>query len=50
MIDSKWIVQAVNAIKSGLANKLEKDGITVYSCGTIIRIDIKKNIEVKEND
>jgi hypothetical protein len=48
MINAKWIVQAVNAIKSGLAQKLEKDGVTVYSCGKVIRIDIKKEIEVAE--
>lgn len=47
-INSKWIVQAVNAIKSGLAQKLEKDGVTVYSCGKIIRIDIKETVEVEE--
>lgn len=48
MINGKWIVQAVNAIKSGLAKKLEKDGVIVYQCGTIIRIDIKNNVEVEE--
>ena len=47
-INSKWIVQAVNAIKSGLAQKLEKDGVTVYSCGKIIRIDIKETVGVEE--
>ena len=47
-INSKWIVQAVNAIKSGLAQKLEKDGVTVYSCGKIIRIDIKETVRVEE--
>lgn len=29
-INSKWIVQAINAIKNGLAQKLEKDGVTIY--------------------
>lgn len=48
MITAKWIVQAVNAIKSGLAAKLEKDGVTVYKCGKIIRIDIKETTEVEE--
>ena len=46
-INLKWIVQAVNAIKNGLAQKLEKDGVTVYSCGKIIRIDIKETVEVE---
>ena len=44
----QWIVQAINAIKSGLAQKLEKGGVTVYSCGKIIRIDIKETVEVEE--
>lgn len=48
MITAKWIVQAVNAIKSGLAAKLEKDGVAVYKCGKIIRIDIKETTEVIE--
>lgn len=47
MIDSNWIVFAVNTIKSGYVDKMEKDGVTVYSCGKIIRIDIKKDVEVK---
>lgn len=48
-ISSKWIAQAINAIKSGLAKKLEKDGVIVYQCGTIIRIDIKDGVEVEDN-
>ena len=47
-VNSKWIVQAINAIKNGLAQKLEKDGVTVYSCGKVIRIDIKETVEVEE--
>ena len=47
-VNSKWMVQAINAIKNGLAQKLEKDGVTVYSCGKVIRIDIKETVEVKE--
>ena len=47
-INAKWIVKAVNAIKDGLAQKLEKDGVIVYKCGKIIRIDIKENVEVEE--
>lgn len=35
-----WIEKAINFIASGLAQKLEKDGVKVYSCGKIIRIDI----------
>lgn len=45
---ANWIVQAVKAIKSGLAQKLEKGGVTVYSCGKIIRIDVKDSVELEE--
>lgn len=41
MIDAKWIVKAVEIIKSGVADRLDKDGVIVYRCGKIIRIDIK---------
>lgn len=34
-------VKAVETIKSGLCDKLEKDNIIVYRCGKIIRVDIK---------
>ena len=40
-IDTEWLEQAVTAIENGLGTKLEKDNVTVYRCGTIIRIDIK---------
>jgi hypothetical protein len=40
-IDTKWLEQAMTAIENGLANKLEKDGVIIYRCGTIIRIDVK---------
>ena len=38
---SDWIAQAVEVIKSGIADKLEKDNIKVYKVVNIIRIDIK---------
>lgn len=41
MLNAEWIVKAVQAITDGLATRLEKDNVTVYKCGTIIRIDIK---------
>lgn len=44
-MDSEWIIKAVNIVKSGLCNKLEKDNIVVYKAGTIIRIDIKNQFE-----
>lgn len=43
-LNASWIIQAISTIKSGLANKLEKDGVTVYSCGKIIRIDVKQEV------
>ena len=30
MINAEWIIKAVETIKSGLCNKLEKDNIIVY--------------------
>lgn len=44
-MNAEWIVKAVEAIKSGLCEKLENGDITVYKCGTIIRIDIKRAFE-----
>lgn len=41
MIDATWLNQAIKVIRRGIAQKLEKDGVIVYKCGTIIRIDIK---------
>lgn len=44
MIDAEWINKAIEAIKSGLCNKLEKGNITIYACGNkVIRIDVKVN-------
>ena len=40
-MDAEWILNAIDAIKSGLCEKLEKGNTTVYKCGKIIRIDIK---------
>lgn len=48
-INAEWIVKAVKVVKSGLAQKLEKDGVTVYSCGKIIRIDIKASAVAEEH-
>lgn len=38
----EWFVSALTAIRSGVADKLEKGGITIYKCGKIIRVDIKE--------
>lgn len=32
MINAEWIIKAVETIKSGLCDKLEKDNIIVYRC------------------
>lgn len=39
---AEWIVKAVETIKSGVADKLEKDNIKIYRVVNIIRIDIKE--------
>lgn len=44
-MDTKWLEQAIAAVKSGLCEKLEKGNVTVYKCGKIIRIDIKNAFE-----
>lgn len=38
---AEWIVKAVETIKSGVADKLEKDNVKVYKVVNIIRIDYK---------
>lgn len=39
-MNADWILKAVDVIKSGIANKLVKDNISVYKVGDNIRIDI----------
>ena len=39
---AEWIVKAIETIKSGVADKLEKDNIKVYRVVNIIRIDVKE--------
>jgi len=41
-MDMEWLAKAIEAVKSGIADKLTKGDVTIYSCGNIIRIDIKK--------
>lgn len=38
---SEWIAKAIETIKNGIADKLEKDNIKIYRVKNIIRIDIK---------
>lgn len=40
-IDWYRVQQAITIIKSGLCNRCDIDGVIVYKCGTIIRIDLK---------
>ena len=37
----EWLFGAIEAIKSGLADKLNKENITVYRVKNVIRVDIK---------
>ena len=44
---AEWIVKAIDTIKSGIADKLEKDNVKVYKVpspngNSVIRIDIKE--------
>lgn len=39
---AQWIVKAIETIKNGVADKLEKDNIKVYRVVNIIRIDVKE--------
>lgn len=44
MIDwyaKEWLDWAIDSIQRGDVTKLQRENITVYRCGTIIRIDIK---------
>lgn len=39
-MNADWILKAIDVIKSGIANKLVKDNISVYKVEYNIRIDI----------
>nr|DAQ28892.1 MAG TPA: hypothetical protein [Caudoviricetes sp.] len=42
-MNAEWILKAVEVIKSGIADKLTRDNVTIYSVGdNLIRIDIKE--------
>lgn len=40
-IDINWLNRVIATIRDGVANKIEKDNITIYKVKNIIRIDIK---------
>lgn len=41
-MDMNWLQEAIGVIKSGIADKLTKDNVTVYRVKNIIRVDIKE--------
>ena len=43
MIDATWLLKAIETIHSGIADKLQKDNITVYRVKNIIRVDVKES-------
>ena len=44
-MDVVWLSKAIETIKSGVADKLCKDNVTVYRVKNIIRVDIKEDKE-----
>lgn len=49
--NGEWIEQAVAVIEAGIARKLEKDNVTVYTVGdNLIRIDIKREKRGEKHD
>ena len=42
-MDTVWVQKAIETIKSGIADKLSKDNVTIYRVKNIIRIDIKED-------
>ena len=42
-MDMKWLLSAIDTVKSGVADKLTKGNVTVYRGKNIIRIDIKED-------
>ena len=52
MIDMVWLMKAIEAVKAGETERLEKDGVIVYKpkADVSVRIDIKnKHEEVETN-
>lgn len=41
----EWLEWAIEAVKEGNCNRLEKYNTVVYRCGTIVRVDIKNCFE-----
>lgn len=41
-MDLVWLEKAIETIRSGIADKLCKDNVTIYHVKNIIRIDIKE--------
>lgn len=41
-MDMIWVQKSIQTICNGIADKLNKDNVTVYRVKNIIRIDIKE--------
>lgn len=41
-MDTDWLQKALETIRNGVCDKLNKDNITVYRVKNIIRIDVKE--------
>lgn len=39
-MNADWVLEAIDVIKRGVANKLVKENVSVYKVGDNIRIDI----------
>lgn len=40
-----WLKKAVTLVSNGIADKLSKEGVTVYRVGKMVRVDIKDNVK-----
>lgn len=45
-INGNKIIETVKAIRRGNFNEVEFDDVKIYSCGNIVRIDIKNTAEL----
>lgn len=43
-MDMEWLEKAIETVRTGVAEKLTKGDVTVYICGSVIRIDIKVKV------
>lgn len=45
-LNYEWLRAAIKTIKLGFTDKLENNGVSVYKCGRVIRVDIKSEVWV----